>query len=290
MPTVITPPTDRPEPIAELDVAIPFVEIALIAPHTDRKLPWPLEAVPPRVAKDREAGLAAHADDQESANLLITLLAEHYDAREALARLRKYHLSTTENVDRLAATFGAFGRRDQGRLASVATSEVDITIATPAHCERVLAWGAILDAPKLSGLVDLDGQCGDRTRAVLCALRRAALPDTSMGAKLVGIRECYNVWPEEPIEARSWLVVALSQWPAQSDEEWLAVARDATHAIELPGVEIVPLIAIENAAVLCHDDAMVQPIHDAADKLAASPHHDRAFDARLARIRTVTCR
>lgn len=151
----------------------------------------------------------------------------------------------------------------------------------PDACEHALSW-LTLDEVGLLGLrafASADGSsCAKRAAVAACAVERAATR-SEIGSRLIAIRECYVEFPDDQVDARAWLVLLHTRWDGSIDTStWLRYAHYADAAMALEGGEDHAVAALENAARVGPGDPRIAP---AAARIAASPHHDPLFTARL---------
>jgi len=311
------PPDWKPSPIRPADLAPPpRVPLSSLAPETDRRRPWPLDAVPRRephldvawskqratladvvayeVAWDRIAAgdveliealarLARTSALPEVATAarhdVIALVADREStATAAAARLAKVGLDTPRDLDRLAATFGAHGHDAIALELGVRATHADPTDVMGV-CERTLSWRVLPIGPT-SLEFDSALHCSRRAAAARCAIERANKPtDAGLGSRLIAVRECYVEFPDAEVDARAWLAILYYLWNGSVEiEDWLGIARAAEATLSLDGGEAVAVTALENAELTSPADPRIAPI---ATLLAQSRHHDPAFTARL---------
>ena len=230
-------------------------------------------------------------DVQRAARLDVVNLLAGDDASLALLSLQRLGLETAENLDLLAATYDALDMREEALRIAERVWHVDTDVSAVEYCERVLGWFELDEKPLR--IFDYrsasNAPCGKRAEAVMCAVEVASRHrDTSA---LAAARECYNEFPDdENAERRVWLLVAFFDWPAQRTRfGWLALSREAEHAIGLEGAEDLAIAALENAirASSC-EPALLREVAKASDRIASLDQHHAQYQARLDALRTMT--
>ncbi len=306
----VTPETNlrRPWPLTELPSLQPHHDFAMARDlcsgewaqrnklHTDL-VAYGAAWCQIRARDDR--GLAALAtlarsssdDVKRAARLDVVNLVAGTDPDRAMARLRAFELDAPEELDLLAAIYGALDMREQALAVAVRASREDAHRAPLEHCERTLAWSRLDDLTDDLSLVAerSSGPCAKRAAAVWCAIEAAR---TSPGsARLPAVRECYNEFPDDAdADRRAWLVVAFFQWSSsQVPAEWLALSRQAENALGLAGAEDLAVTALERAVRVSACEAEVlRGVAAAAFRVANHDRHEAAYEKRLDALRSMT--
>lgn len=219
---------------------------------------------------------------------IVNLVADGEGHEHAVVHLTRLHLWTDQTRDVLAATYLALDQRADAYFIGRGFLDTD-TPTDPDHCERKLAWSYLTElggAPAIPTEHRKRDAC-DRIRATACALERAQSDSASIGARLVGMRECFVEMPDDPeLEAKLAVIIAFAQWESASKPEQLvALARVAEAGLAVRGGEALAVGALEAARAETCKPEMVNEIAAAAKRLAAADHHDSTFDARLAALR-----
>jgi hypothetical protein len=111
-----------------------------------------------------------------------------------------------------------------------------------------------------------------------------------LGARTVAMRECFITLPDDPArDSKLALVLVHARWHGKRWGKWLALARHAELAIGWREGELVVVTALRNALLVsdCEPEALTA-IGAAAARIVATNKHDRALDARLAKLERVT--
>ncbi len=222
----------------------------------------------------------------------VDILADHGSADDVENLLLHAGLLELEIVDRLAAAYLEAGRLPDAYDMNVLATHLDRQPSEANACRRLvramamgtddqrsdahLQFGAIVAPTKFGQQPTSDSTCLRMWSALECERQGACTLYWRDVAKLsyrqLAIISAYDFWPEKPSTADRWLAVARN---AQR-----AVPDDDAYRLAIPALEL----ALRGSRCLA---TTLVAISKLVDELAAFPHHDPKFDARLKALAAV---
>ena len=219
---------------------------------------------------------------------VVNLLADYEPRQQAVKHLGRLRLSSAHTLDLLAATYLALGQHDDAYVIGTEAIGCDEHPSAADRCERELAWSSLEQITARANEIlgdEATNPCQRRVRALSCAVTKS-FGRTSLGTRLIAMRECYAAFQDDPdVEAKLAVIASYStSQRLRAVKDWLDLEHQLEPALSVRGGEELAVSALEAV----WSSTCVRPVLDdvaaAAKRLRAADRHDSAFDPRLAAL------
>lgn len=217
---------------------------------------------------------------------VVNLVADYEAHERAVLHLERLGLASAHALDLLAATYLALGQRDDAFYVGHQAMRLDTHASLADSCERRLLWSPLdqiyaTDSDRVEA--QRVGACQRRLLALECA-RVKSQAATSLGTRLIAMRECYVDLPKDPaLDDKLTVIAWYWTWRLYGEaKDWLELERALEPVFRIRGAETLAVGALEAAGADNCNRAELDAIAAAVKRVRAADGHDPVFDRRLA--------